>query len=390
MGHRVTIVASNYSHIRTQNIEIPRRQHYLHQIIDGIDYIWCKTPIYGENGIKRVINIIVFLQRVKSLIRCFTKQNIHKDNQIIKKTDLVIASSTYPFDTRVAKKIAERTGASFIYEVHDLWPLTPMELGGMSKYHPFIFLMQRAEDFGYKNADKVVSLLPKAKDYMQEHGMQADKFVYIPNGISISDWHNDKEQIPATHTQVIQNIRTKYKFIIGYAGGMGESNALQYLVDAAAKIRPETGIAFVLVGDGACKIGLEERLKVENIENVFFLPAIKKAQVPDFLNRMDALYIGWHKLSIYRFGVCPNKLFDYMLAAKPIIHSITAGNDLVHEAGCGVTVAAEDVGAIVRAVKQIALMPPDKLSELGSNGHNYVIKHHDYANLAQQFLTYCN
>jgi glycosyltransferase involved in cell wall biosynthesis len=386
-GHKVTIVASNYSHIRTKNIDIPEDENYLHEQIDGIDYIWCKTPSYPENGIKRVINIFVFLRRVKELISCFIET--HPENAIIQKPDLVIASSTYPFDTKVAYKIAKKAKAKFVYEVHDLWPLTPMELGGMSKYHPFIYLMQRAENFGYRNANKVVSLLPKAKDYMLEHGMSEDKFVYIPNGISVSD--HQIPIIPEIHIEQINKIKQRYHFLIGYAGGMGESNALEYLIDAAARLLPtsEINVAFVLIGDGACKEQLTKRLQDQNIENTFFLPAIKKAQVPDFLSRMDALYIGWHKLPIYRFGICPNKLFDYMLAAKPIIHSVTAGNDLVADAKCGITVPAEDVHAIVAAIKQIAAMPQDKLKELGDNGHQYVIANHDYKILAQSFLTQC-
>ncbi|HLX55050.1 MAG TPA: glycosyltransferase family 4 protein [Aquella sp.] len=248
-GHKVTIVASNYSHIRTQNVVIPENQNYLHEQIDGIDYIWCKTPPYKENGIKRVINIFTFLYRVKKLIPYFTQPHKKLDRNedsrirgndttiIFNKPDLVIASSTYPFDTRVAYKIAQKTKAKFAYEVHDLWPLTPMELGGMSKYHPFIYLMQRAEDFGYKHADKVVSLLPKAKDYMQQHGMNPDKFVYIPNGVSVSDHKNDTASLPQPHMEQINQIKQKHQFLIGYLGGMGESNALEYLISAAAKIR---------------------------------------------------------------------------------------------------------------------------------------------------------
>ena len=131
LGHSVTIIASSFSHLRQKNIDIQNGTNYLHETINGINYIWCKTSVYGANGIKRVFNIFEFLSRVKKLI----------PQLIILKPDMVIASSTYPFDTRVAKKISDKAGAKFVYEVHDLWPLTPMELGGMSKYHPFIWLM---------------------------------------------------------------------------------------------------------------------------------------------------------------------------------------------------------------------------------------------------------
>ena len=84
-GHNVTIIASNYSHLRQKNIDIPNNQEYITQYIDGIKYIWCKTIPYQANGIKRVINIFSFLHKVKKLIH----------ELVAFKPDLVIASSTY-------------------------------------------------------------------------------------------------------------------------------------------------------------------------------------------------------------------------------------------------------------------------------------------------------
>ena len=376
-GHNVTIVASNYSHIRQKNIELSDHQDYHEEMIDGIRYFWCKTPPYGENGIKRVINIFAFLRKVWNL-----KKEIIADY----KPDLVIASSTYPFDTLLAKEIAKKHQAKFVYEVHDLWPLTPMEVGGMSKWHPFIMAMQWAENYGYKNADKVVSLLPKADAYMQEHGMNPDKFVYIPNGIAASDWLNATQKMPNEHQNELSRLKhVENKFIIGYAGGMGEANALDFLLDAA-KLITNKSVAIILIGDGPKKEHLLARVSNENIDNVKILPAISKLQIPDFLSACDALYIGWNKLPIYRFGICPNKLFDYMLARKPIIHSVTAGNDLVNEANCGISVPAEDIAAVASAIKAVATMKPENREILAKNGYNFVLRNHDYRILATRFL----
>lgn len=376
-GHDVTIVASNLSHLRQKNIELAVNEQYLDESIDGIRYFWCKTSPYVENGIKRVINIFSFLHRVWKL-----KDKIANGQ----KFDLVIASSTYPFDTVLAKKIANEHGAKFVYEVHDLWPLTPIEVGGMSKWHPFIMLMQLAENYGYKNADKVVSLLPKACDYMIEHGMDADKFVYISNGVVVSDWLNSTKKIPNEHQILFAKLhQIENKFVIGYAGGMGESNALIYLLKAAELLKDKP-IAFVLVGDGILKESLQDFIKINQLTNVYFMPAISKLQIPSFLSECDVLYIGWSNLPIYRFGICPNKLFDYMLSKKPIIHSVTAGNDLVEEADCGISVPAEDISAIAQAISIMSSHQDSVLDKFGKNGYNYVLSHHDYRVLATRFI----
>ena len=58
-----------------------------------------------------------------------------------------------------------------------------MELGGYSKKHPFIQIMQKAENDCYRYVDTVVSMLPKAEEHMREHGLGKGKFHYVPNGI---------------------------------------------------------------------------------------------------------------------------------------------------------------------------------------------------------------
>jgi hypothetical protein len=92
-----------------------------------------------------------------------------------RRPDVVIASSTYPMDIWVARRIARLAGARLVYEVHDLWPLSPMELFGMPRWHPFIMLCQLAEDTAYRDADAVVSMLPKVHDYMASRGLDLRK-----------------------------------------------------------------------------------------------------------------------------------------------------------------------------------------------------------------------
>ena len=247
--------------------------------------------------------------------------------------------------------------------------------------------MQKAEDFAYKHADKVVSLLPYVDNYMQLRKMDVNKFVYIPNGICIEDWQEEKLiSLTENIRDRIKKIRKDFRFIIGYAGGMGESNALEYLIDAAI-FSPE--IAFVLVGDGVNKLKLEKKAESAENNNIFFLGHIPKGMVAEFLTRMDVLYIGWNNIPIYRFGVSPNKLFDYMMAKKPILHSISIGNDLVKEAQCGISVPAANVEAIGDALERFRQMHPDELARLGKNGYDYVIGNHDYKKLAKNFLEVC-
>ena len=215
--------------------------------------------------------------------------------------------------------------------------------------------------------------------------MNAAKFAYVPNGIAIDEWERGASPLPETHSATLRTLHESGQFVLGYAGGHAVSNALEFLMQAARLVADQR-VTLVLVGDGAEKTNLAGQAKALNLRNVIFLPAVSKNVVPALLREMDALYIGWQNKPIYRFGVSPNKVFDYMMASKPVIHSVNASNDVVAESGCGITVPPENPEAIAEAIRQLAFMSENQREELGQRGRNYVLKHHDYRVLAQRFL----
>lgn len=373
-GHQVTIVAASRSHLRTQN---PQLQDPLaEEWIDGIRYVWLQSPGYCGNGVRRVVNMLSFVTH-------FVRQGTRIVGDW--RPDAVIASSTYPWDIVPARRLARRYGARLVFEVHDLWPLTPIELGGMSRWHPFIVALQWAEDFAYRHADRVVSLLPKADSYMRQRGMAAHKFMHIPNGIDPAEWEAGEQTLPERHQETIRQERAAGRFLVGYAGGHGLSNALDVLLAAAAQAR-ELPVTFLLVGQGPEKAALERAAGEQGLTNVWFLPPVPKAAVPALLTRMDALYLGWRRQPLYRFGISANKLFDYMMAARPVIHAIETASDPVAESSCGISCAPDDPAAVAGALRDLLRRTPAERERLGQRGRDYVLRHHAYGTLACRFL----
>ena len=373
-GHRVTIAAGSYSHVRQKTPVFSGS--WREEIRDGIRYIWLRTPRYQGNGWKRAANMLSFVTQ------------LYRWQEILigaERVDAVIASSTYPFDIYPARRIARRQRAKLVFEVHDLWPLSQIEIFGMSQKHPFLWAVQRAEDYAYRHSDLVVSLLPKADTYMVSRGMRADKFAHLPNGVDVAAWREPVEPLARSMTKALQSLRNENRFLVGYAGSLGVANALNSLIDAAAILR-DAPVAFVLVGKGPEKQCLQRRIADHRLENVFFLPPIPKATIPAFLAEIDAAYIGWKPCSLYRFGVSPNKLFDYMMAGKPIIHAIAAGNDLVADTQCGISIGPESPEEVAAAIKQLMSMSQVERREMGERGRNHAQRHHDYATLAGQFV----
>ena len=377
-GHAVTMVAASFSHVRARQ---PQRDGAplvapMSESVDGIIYRWFPTPAYQGNGLGRVKNIWAFLRQVWAA----TPELI-----AAVKPDLVIASSTYPMDIWVARRIARRAGAKLVFEVHDLWPLSPIELSGMSPKHPFIRLVQKAEDDAYRDADVVVSMLPKVHDYMASRGLDLRKLHIVPNGITLDEWSGEPPPLRADVAQALAAARAAGATVVGYAGSMGRPNALHTLLDAAQRLRNEP-IRVVMVGDGHERAELAARVAAEGLANVAMLPPIPKAQIPSFLAAIDIAYIGWQRVPIYRFGIAPNKLMDYLMARCVVLHSVEAGNDPVAEAGCGLTVPPVDAAAVADGLRRLAALPADERRAMGERGRAFVLAHHTYPVLARRFL----
>jgi glycosyltransferase involved in cell wall biosynthesis len=356
-GHRVTIAASSESHLRRQAPALDGRMQ-LQETIDGIDYRWLATPSYRGNGAARVRNMLAFVLRLQRDAARLAAEL---------RPDAVIASSTYPLDIWPAGRIARLAGARLLFEVHDLWPLTPMELGGHSRWHPFMLLLQAAEDRACRRADAVVSILPKVRAHLEARGMAPHKLHLVPNGVDPAEWECADALLPAPLEATLRALRRQGRFVVGYAGTHGVSNALDTLLDAAQRLRDQP-VAFVLVGAGPDKPALARRAAELRLATLHFFDPVSKRQVPALLQRFDLAYIGWRRQPLYRFGISPNKLIDYMMAGRPVLHAVEAGNDPVREAGCGLSVAPEDPQAIADGVLALLALGHEGRAALGRRG----------------------
>jgi glycosyltransferase involved in cell wall biosynthesis len=377
-GHSVTILAASHSHVRSTQPHI--QSTFTKEEIEGIQYIWAKTLPYTQNGLKRFMNMLVFIARI---FQYFLKSPKNT------RPDAVIASSTYPLDIYPAFYISKISRAKLFFEVHDLWPLSPIELGGMKKTHPFIILMQMAENFAYKYSDKVISMLPKTLNYMMEHGLDSKKLSYIPNGIDLEEWaklpNPDKDPYISKILEKVKNDQLAGYFTIAYLGTHGLANALDNFINAA-EILKNHKMKFYLIGGGPDKKNLQILSQNKKLEHVNFIDSIPKHYIPLATQAFDCNYIGLQKQPLFRFGISPNKLMDYMAAQKPIIAAFEAGNDIIKEAQCGINVPAENPQALANGILQMTQLSKEERTQMGKNGYDFVKKHHDYKVLSKKFL----
>ncbi|MCC2956193.1 glycosyltransferase family 4 protein [Massilia sp. IC2-477] len=376
LGHRVRIVAASHAHVRTRQPALAGRSRR-DENIDGIDYTWFATPPYRGNDLARVRNMGAFVLRLWVEARRLTREFA---------PDVVIASSTYPLDIWPAHRIARLAGARLLHEVHDLWPLSPMELGGFSRRHPFIRLLQAAEDYACRHADTIVSILPKVREHLEARGMAPHKLHLIPNGLDPAEWLAAPPALPEALDALLSGLRAQGLAVVGYAGSHGLANALDTLLEAASLMKNQP-LAFVLVGDGPEKPRLERRARELGLARVHFVAPVAKVQIPALMARLDIAYLGWQRQPLYRFGIAPNKLLDYMMGGCPVLHAVEAGNDPVREAGCGITVAPEDPAAVARGLAALLAMSRAERRALGERGRAHALANLTYPVLGRRFLT---
>jgi glycosyltransferase involved in cell wall biosynthesis len=363
-GHVVALVSGGYSHLFTRAPHL--RGAFTLEELDGLRYCWVAVPHYRRAiSVGRVVNMVAFAVRL-----------VHLPTDRLSPPDAILVSSPSLFPIVTASRWARRWDARLVFEVRDIWPLTLRELGGLSRWHPLVAVMQWFEDYAYRVSDRVVSVLPGAAGHMVSRGMAATKFRYLPNGIDLSTAAVGGDAPEAVRAAVLPGT-----FTVGFVGTLARANALETLIDAA-RLLVDDDVQVVVVGHGAEREGLMAR--AGDLSNVTFVGPIPKEQVVAAIRLFDACYVGYRRSSLYRFGVSPNKLYDYMAAGRPILFAAEALNRPVDEAACGRTVAPEDPSALAAAIRSLAASPPDRRAQLGANARAYVAARHNYAVLADE------
>ncbi|WP_125228347.1 glycosyltransferase family 4 protein [Arachnia propionica] len=369
LGVETVLLAGTFSHLRKVNFPDVRPGAPVD--VDGVEFRFIRTRAYDGNGLGRVLSMIDFVSKGWVAARTIAREL---------RPDAVIASSTYPFDTWMAQRIARCAGARLVHEIHDLWPLTPIELGGHSPRHPLMWAMARAERSAYRRSNAIVSILPNAEPHVRSLGISTP-VIPIPNGIESDGPH---EPAPPSFAALVQEARAGGQSVIGYAGGFTNANAMDDFVEAMGLLREEP-ITAVLLGDGIYRQQLEARAQQLGAR-IVFAGTVRKPEVHECLRLCDALYIGSKRSRLYEFGVSANKIFDYMATGVPIINAFASDHSPLVYAGCAIRAEGEDPADIARAIREAAALPLEERRQRGELAQEWVRSHHSMSVLARQFL----
>lgn len=368
VGHEVVLLTSDANHLA----RFPgSRDRFNREEIDGVRTIWLRTKKYRRTAsVGRVLSWLDFERGLFGMPR--------KD---LPRPDVVIVSSLSLLSVLYGYYLKAVCGARFVFEVRDIWPLTMVEEGGFSRWHPLVVFLGLVERFGYRKADLVVGTMPRLDLHVRETIGRDRPFHCSPLGYA-QEWAAEETPLPE---EFLGEHFPAGKVVVGYAGSMGISNALEPLMQCIEGLSGRPDVHFVLVGGGDLRETYVARLVGRG--NVSFVPRIERTQVPSFLRRCDVLYLSAQDSCVWRFGQSLNKMVDYMMAGKPIIASYSGYQSMINEAHAGVFVPAGDSETLIKAVVRMAEMTAEERFEIGDRGRAWVLANRSYAALGRAYLS---
>ena len=292
--------------------------------------------------------------------------------------DVVLVSSLSLTSIIFGLYIRARHGSRLVFEVRDIWPLTMIEEGGFSKWHPLALYLRFLELWGYRRADLIVGTMPNLKQHVLESGISKRDRAFHTCGIGVSP-DRAAEGTPFIFTPDLE-ARMQGRTIVGYCGSIGLTNNLSDFVDYIEASRRDD-VMFVIAGDGADRARFQSRLGA--CDNIVFLGRISADQVQGFLRRCDVLFLSTLPSKVWDYGQSMNKVVDYMLAGKYIVAQYTGYPSFINEAACGVFT---DGAGLAACLDDAIATPRAKRDAIGLAGRTWVLEHQSYKQLASDYL----
>jgi glycosyltransferase involved in cell wall biosynthesis len=370
-GHQVTMVCGSYQAGDTGLVS-PFIKGKRTGCVNGINIIEFELEYANQqNFIQRSLAFAKFAWR--SIAVAMTH-----------KYDLIFATTT-PLTAAIPGIVGKWLKRKpFVFEVRDLWPELPKEMGVIT--NPLIlFMLGRLEWLAYKSADQHIGLSPGIKlgieRLLSNKFKQASPVAMIPNGCDLDIFAQTTESWQPDGIQ-------QDDFVAVFTGTHGIANDLDQVISAAIELKriDQTKIKIVLIGQGKLKPALVARAKENNLDNIVFLAPVNKKQLAKLMRRANVGLQVLANVPAFYYGTSPNKFFDYLSAGLPIINNYPGWvAELIEKHHCGLAVKPNCPADFAQAL--ITLSNSPKLCEqMSKNSIELAQKEFARENLAKQFV----
>jgi len=357
-GHELIIVASDLNY-QTGQRTVERKGIFAEQIIDGVRIL--RAYIYPALHRSYFWRIISFFSFMFSSVWTALQ---------VRDVDLVMGTTPPIFQAVSAWFVSFIRRKPFLLEVRDLWPEFGVSMGVLK--NPVVIALARwLEGFLYARATHILVNSPAYKDYMVGKGVPKYKITYIAYGTDVEMFnpHVDGSSIRT-------ELGLQDKFVVLYAGALGQANDIDTILRAAQRLNTEDKIRFVLFGDGKERPRLQSEAERMKLSNVIFAGVRPKKDMPRVVASADVCLAILQDIPMFR-TTYPNKVFDYMAAGRAtvlVIDGIT--RELIESSGGGVYVHPGDDELLANTILDLS-RDPKRVQQMGQNAREYLVKHLD-------------
>ncbi len=255
--------------------------------------------------------------------------------------DIIYASSPPLFVGITGRVLAKLFGCPMVFEVRDVWPDAAVSAGQLRPGGRAYRWGRRLERYLYRKADHITCVAEPMREYLIQETKTPVTVVY--NGI---DLDSSPSVLPdrATAARPLKTLL--------YAGNLGLVQQLDILLRGLGDLKSRPELAnweFQLLGGGAQLESLRQLAEDMGIsDRVRFLPPVPREVAAQLMSEADLLYLHLMGDSTMEKTI-PSKLFDYLLAARPILAGLAGeGQQILDSTGANV------------------VFPPGNLTELKS------------------------
>jgi glycosyltransferase involved in cell wall biosynthesis len=292
---------------------------------------------------------------------------------------VIVSTSPQFFTACAAYVLSLFKRRPFVFELRDLWPDSIIAVGAMRE-SAAIRALKRLEYFLYRKAARIVSVTNSFKSVLSGNGVPADKIAVIRNGADLKGFTPGPKP-----DDLVEKHGLHGKFVAAYIGTIGMAHGLGTILEAAERMKANRSIAFVLVGDGAERVRLQQEAQRRDLGNVIFAGSVGKDEIVRYWRLADAALVLLRDRPVFRH-VLPSKIFEAMATERPIILGVLGESAaLLESAGAGVVIQPESAEQLEQALLLLAA-DPEGCREFGRKGRRFVEAEFDRDKLAAAML----
>ena len=295
--------------------------------------------------------------------------------------DAVVALSPPLTLGTVGKVAAVRHRCKLILNLQDIFPDVAVTLGKI-KSRSSIKVLEKYEKFTYNESDAITVL---SKDLEENVNKKIDRkknppqIAVIPNFL-ISSSIKPQDRL----TNYREEHQLGEKFVVMYAGNLGNSQSFELITKAAKKHEERDDIVYVINGGGVMSNQLKQQANVlKNLVVIDYQPVERLSEVLATADlHLVPLRTGLGGMSV------PSKIYSIFAAGRPVIASVDSGTEIeriVAESEGGIAVPPDDFDSFIFALESL-IENSGLLKEMGNKATVWLENCYSSKTIADDYL----